>query len=77
MTDPFIHPANLAVIALAVMDGPYEGRLRIGTVAEFFRFYDYSRRICDALRRARDGVEGVAFRDSWGITWHARLHPEA
>lgn len=66
------HPANTALIAGAIFEGPYEGRLVHRTAAEWMRVFPATRAQM-AIRKARDGVEGATYREPSNIVWHFRL----
>jgi hypothetical protein len=68
-----VHPSNHALIDGAVFDGPYEGLLRRRTAAEWLRLHDDHPRAGVAIRRARDGEEGIRFRGIDGVVWHLWL----
>lgn len=72
MTDELIHPSNLTLIDGAVFDGPCDGLLRRRTAAEWLRRHANDVRAGVAIRRARDGDEGAAFRAIDGVVWHLR-----
>ncbi len=67
-----IHASNQALIDAAVFDGPYEGQLRRRTAASWLSLYAQDQRASIAIRRARDGEDGVAFRAADGVVWHLR-----
>ena len=67
------HPSNRVLIDGAVFDGPYEGKLKRMTAAEWLAKHAHDVRAGVAIRRARAGEEGAFFRAVDGVVWHLRL----
>jgi hypothetical protein len=67
-----IHPSNLVEIDGAVPDGPCEGPMDRATAAGRLRRRAYRPRAGSAIRRARGGEEGAAFRALDGTVRHRR-----
>jgi hypothetical protein len=67
-----IHSSNTTLIEGAVFDGAYEGAYRVATAAQWLARYAHNHRACIAIRRARNGAEGAAFRDDSGVVWNLR-----
>ncbi len=67
------HPSDRVLIDGAVFDGPYEGKLKRMTAAEWLARHGRDVRAGVAIRRARDGEEGACFRAVDGVVWPLRV----
>lgn len=67
-----IHPGNLALIDGVVFDDLYEGNLERMAAAEWLGRHPHDIRAGSAVRRTRDGEEGVCFHASDGVVWRLR-----
>jgi hypothetical protein len=68
-----VHASNQVLIDGAVFDVPFEGLLRRRTAAEWLRLHDDHPRAGVAIRRVRDGEDGIKFKAIDGVVWHLRL----
>jgi hypothetical protein len=70
--DAMFHASDRVLIDGAVFHGPYEGKLKRLTAAEWLARYDFDVRAGVAIRSARDGEEGACFRAVDGVVRHLR-----
>jgi hypothetical protein len=70
MLETATHPNN-ALIAGAIFEGPYAGRLVHRTAAEWVQIFRCHRARV-AIGKARYGVEGAVYREASNIVWHFR-----
>jgi hypothetical protein len=63
---------NNALIAGAIFEGPYAGRLVHRTAAEWMQVFRGGHRAMVAIRKASHGGDGATYREASNIVWHFR-----